>query len=125
MKEKTVQDPGYTAAEDAKARRDPGQMSLSLTHAHIYKNTHTPTRVLHSYTDETPTARHSVMTHAIIAFPPAVSENTGNSGVHHYGASSQILQDGKSLKRLTRTNTRAEIDSLTAMSAKPPLMKKL
>lgn len=43
MKEKTVQDPGYTAAEDAKARRDPGQMSLSLTHTHIYKNTHTHT----------------------------------------------------------------------------------
>lgn len=73
-------------------------------HTHIHK----PISQLH--TDETPTARHSVMTHAIIVFPPVVSDNTGNSGVHHHHTAAAGLEES-SLKRLMMTNTTAEIDS--------------
>lgn len=46
-----------------KAHRDPGQISVS--HTHTENTVHTPITQLQS--DETPTARHSVMTHAMIA----------------------------------------------------------
>lgn len=107
-KEKTIQDPSYTAAEDPKAQRNPGQMSLS--HTNIEKHTHIHKPISQLHTDETPTARHSVMTHAIIAFPPVVSDNTGNSGVHHHHTAAAGLEES-SLKRLMMTNTTAEIDS--------------
>lgn len=93
----------------------------TLTHTHI--QTHT----LHSshFTDETATARHSVMTHAIIAFPPAVSENAGNSGVHRCGASSQsCCRMEKVSVEAHNDKHKSRMDSHSATSAKPALMKK-
>lgn len=85
-------------------------MSLSLSHTNIQK-THTSTSQLH--TDETPTARHSVMTHAIIAFPPAVSITLGIveliTVVHYQTATAERKDSG--LKRLVMTNTTVEMDS--------------
>lgn len=57
------------------------------------------------------------MTHAIIAFPPAVSNNTGNGGVHHCDAASYCYcrMMGSGLKRpITQT----------AISNKPAPVKK-
>ena len=51
---------------------------------------------------ETPTATQSVMTPAIIAFPPVVSNNTGKSGLHH-PASAGFHES--TLKGIKKTNT--------------------
>lgn len=120
VKEKTIQDPGDTAARMPGPRGTPVKCR-SLSHQHI--KTHT--RISQLHTDETPTARHSVMTHAVIAFPPAASHKTGNSGVHHYGASS------RSYCRMERVrpkeahddkhNGRNGLISHTPMGTKPPL----
>lgn len=83
------------------AQRNPGQMSLS--HTNTKSHTHTPISQVH--TDETPTASHSVMTHAIIAFPPVVRDNTGHSGVHRDYTATEGLEES-SLKRLMMTNNR-------------------
>lgn len=126
VQEKTIQDPGYTAAEDAEAWRDPGKMSLSHTHVQQKNNTHTSISQL--YTDETPTARHPVMTHAIIAFPPAVIDNTENSGVHHYGASSRsycrVERVSPKEAHDDKHNSRNGLISHSAMGTKCPLMNK-
>lgn len=84
--EKTKQDVSYTAAGDPKAQRNPGQMSLS--HTNTKSHTHTPISQVH--TDETPTASHSVMTHAIIAFPPVVKITPG---IAEFIVITQLLKD--------------------------------
>lgn len=102
------------------------QLRGTLVECRSLQHTHTCISQLH--TDETPTARHSVVTHAVIAFPPAVSDNTGNSGVHHCGASSRsYCSDGESRawKRLTMTNnSRSGLISHTPMDTENPMMKK-
>lgn len=112
MKEKTIQDPSYTGAERMpRPWRDPVKMSPSHTHTPTHSTfcarTHKNTSQLRS--DETPTARHSVVTHAIIAFPPAARNNTVRSGVRHFSAASRSHCRMERV-RPTMTNRTAELD---------------
>lgn len=91
VKEKTIHQPSYTAAEDAKARRDPGQMSLYCTRC---TNTTYTLSTSQLHTDETPKARYLVMTQALIAFPPAEGIVECITMVHYYTATAE---DGKIL----------------------------
>lgn len=75
--------------------------TLVKCHPLIQIHTHIP--ISQVCTDETPTASHSVMTHAIIAFPPVVRDNTGQSGVHRDYTATEGLEES-SLKRLMMTN---------------------
>lgn len=121
VKEKTIQNP-----PQRRTPRPRGTLVKCRRCTQTRKHTHTHTHASQLHSDETPTARQSVMTHAVIAFPPAVSNYTGNSGVHHHHRTATAGWGESGLKRLMMTNTTAEMDpSLSPqMATKPPLMEK-